>query len=394
MPMSGEMMMSPDEHRFLANMQSGAVASARARLGEQPALAPRILDMALFISARMPPAAAQLELLRALLDAGAKSAPQQRGQTPCWAAAMAGSAETILALGAEADVATNATCGIPPLLIAAVGGHAAAVEALCDLGADMYAAEPGDGMGMNALHLAAQHGHVNVVRALHGRGATLDARNEDGSTAVLVAAKAASAMRHLRGGHIAVLRVLHELGADLEAEDDSGMSPLVGAIHAGAEDAARTLLELGVRRADAPRDDNGGGGGGGGGADGMAEGRTTRHPDAIHFAAMTGSAAMVALVREFGGDPAAMFKGHTVADFADKGGHAALATALRDEAAAGEQLAARRAAKECDHCGKAAAPHKCARCTVGRYCSAGCQKAAWKQGGHRAECKVLTAAKQ
>ena len=41
----------------------------------------------------------------------------------------------------------------------------------------------------------------------------------------------------------------------------------------------------------------------------------------------------------------------------------------------------------CDECGERVALHKCSRCKRARYCSAECQREAWR-GGHKAVCQA------
>ena len=43
--------------------------------------------------------------------------------------------------------------------------------------------------GFTPVHIAAQHGHVEVVRVLHELGANVETPNENGSTPVYVAAE-------------------------------------------------------------------------------------------------------------------------------------------------------------------------------------------------------------
>lgn len=49
---------------------------------------------------------------------------------------------------------------------------------------------------------------------------------------------------------------------------------------------------------------------------------------------------------------------------------------------------------KCDHCGEAALHLRaCSACKSVRFCSKACQVANWKQGGHKAECATLAAAR-
>ena len=49
---------------------------------------------------------------------------------------------------------------------------------------------------------------------------------------------------------------------------------------------------------------------------------------------------------------------------------------------------------KCDHCGEAALHLRaCSACKSVRFCSKTCQVLNWKEGGHKAQCKALAAAR-
>ena len=129
------------------------------------------------------------EVITVLRDAGAQQAKQPCGQTATWAAASVGHVDCVRALGGDAVDEVDDVCGIAPVLIASVAGFAGVVGALHSLGADLAAV---DDQGNTALHLAAQHAHVDLVRALPALGADIEARNNAGQTPLFVAAQAPS----------------------------------------------------------------------------------------------------------------------------------------------------------------------------------------------------------
>ncbi|VEL18726.1 unnamed protein product [Protopolystoma xenopodis] len=63
--------------------------------------------------------------------------------------------------------------------------------------------------GLNALHLAAKEGHVEVVRELLARGAIVDAATKKGNTALHIASLA---------GHFDVVKMLVERTANVNAQ--------------------------------------------------------------------------------------------------------------------------------------------------------------------------------
>ena len=103
------------------------------------------------------------------------------GASNLWAAARAGDLGAIerhLASGVAVD-AVDPERGGTPLIWAAVGGRAEAVELLIERGADVNAAGPDGG---TALHGAAFLGHEKAVEVLIRGGAKVNAVNKGGST--------------------------------------------------------------------------------------------------------------------------------------------------------------------------------------------------------------------
>ena len=122
--------------------------------------------------------------------------------------------------------------------------------------------------GGTPLHLAAEAGDVESIRALLDAGTPVDVGDADNSTALDVAAQM---------GRDAV-KLLVESGADVRHHDNNGMTPLHFASYEGHDDAALYLLEHG--------------------ADPAAT--TNRGSVALHGAALRGSAPTVAVLLEHG----------------------------------------------------------------------------------------------
>lgn len=104
------------------------------------------------------------------------------GFTPLHLAAFFGRADAVqvlLAVGADADVASRNAMAVTPLHSAAAGGHAAIVELLLAAGAAATARQSG---GWTALHSAAANGDRAAIVALLRHGAVPDAVSDDGRT--------------------------------------------------------------------------------------------------------------------------------------------------------------------------------------------------------------------
>jgi ankyrin repeat protein len=213
-----------------------------------------------------------LEVTKALLRGGAHVEQLSRGKTsPLQLAATHGDVSYVNALikkGADVDG------GSPqqqyqlqtPLIVAVVHGHLLVTRALIDAGCDvdkvdkllmtpLYAAT-GEGhtaivqllLSANAKHdlpsdasqsmpllLAAQHGFVNIMRALIQAGADVDTRNGDGVT---------PAYEATNNGHSAALGVLVLSGADMTIGQEQGLSPLFALPSEGGSSLVDELVSI------------------------------------------------------------------------------------------------------------------------------------------------------
>jgi ankyrin repeat protein len=148
--------------------------------------------------------AARAEVVRALLDAGARSLEA------LWHAAFYGRsdvAELLVDAGVACERAGMSGTERSALLGAASGGRLAMFEWLLKRGAD-----PTNVLD-EALWLAAHRGDLAMVEAVLERGAAIDARAPSGWTALFYAANA---------GHGEVIRALLERGANRDIEDNQG----------------------------------------------------------------------------------------------------------------------------------------------------------------------------
>ena len=124
--------------------------------------------------------------------------------------------------------------GITPLHMAAQEGHLDIVRYLVERGADFNQA---DKWGQTPLHAAAYNGHIEVVRYLiEGKGADFNLADRWNQTPLHLAACY---------GHTEVVRYLIERGADFNQVDNEGETPLHLAVLFGRIDVVRILLANG-----------------------------------------------------------------------------------------------------------------------------------------------------
>ena len=87
-----------------------------------------------------------------------------------------------------------------------------------------------------AIHLAALHGHTDLVTHLIKLGIDVNATNNKNDSPILWAC---------RGNHIETARQLMRLGADLQLQNDKGSSPLYFAVRYGFEQLVTVLIKEG-----------------------------------------------------------------------------------------------------------------------------------------------------
>jgi len=186
------------------------------------------------------------------------NAKDNQGRTALMAGATSGSAAVLDALfGAGADpTVTDAGHGTP-MTYAAAGGHADAMQALQKHGitptaSDLALAASGchpeavqlslaSGIGANGVEgevvplvSAAGANCTDVVRLLLERGASIDAKDRNGSTALMKAAEA---------GHTDLVQLLLDRGADMNAADASGRTAWMFAAMGGYTDIANIFKQ-------------------------------------------------------------------------------------------------------------------------------------------------------
>lgn len=144
--------------------------------------------------------------------------------------------------------------GETALKLAASKGHSSVVKALLTAGALINARDHG---GSSALMAAAANGRLETVRILLSAGADVDARQAAGWTALMFAAGSmvaapGSRMYELSGNpsknynHDGVVRALLVAGADLNARNNEGATALSLALKQGRKVTERILKQAGA----------------------------------------------------------------------------------------------------------------------------------------------------
>lgn len=170
--------------------------------------------------------------------------------------------ETLLDFGASIE-GRGSGPWISPLMTALVFGYRSAAEALVRRGARVDSLAAAAGLGRladaaqrlaaadsesrhRAFALAAQHGHVEIVRMLLDAGEDPNRYNPDGCHS-----HATPLHQAVFGGHDEVVRLLVERGARLDIKDTIYRStPLGWAIYAGQTDIAKYLRAHGAKTAE------------------------------------------------------------------------------------------------------------------------------------------------
>jgi ankyrin repeat protein len=140
-----------------------------------------------------------------------------------------------------ADVNARSKFGDPALLLAARGGDAPTLKRLLELGADVNAQ---DQKGSTALSYVARNGHLDAVNLLLARGATIDGRSR--TRPLATQSRRTPLMAAASGGHREIVQVLLDHKADLQARDEDGWSALVWAAVGGDLPTVKLLLDAGA----------------------------------------------------------------------------------------------------------------------------------------------------
>ena len=125
--------------------------------------------------------------------------------------------------------------GEPPLLIAALNGHADVVAILLEKGSDVEIRNKG---GLTALHAAAYGGHLDVVELLVAKGAAVNDQKNFYHMSPLHAAA--------EEGHADIVAFLLANKAEVEATERNGYTPLSQAGWREYWDAGDLLLKAGA----------------------------------------------------------------------------------------------------------------------------------------------------
>lgn len=149
-----------------------------------------------------------------------------------------GNIEQILQLlDMGADVNAKDKEGWSPLLTALGMNHFQAAEILIDAGADVNYMLPISPFDKTPLMKAASVGSLSMVEILLSKGAAVNAKREDGTTALIFAAS---------GGHLAVVQKLLTAGADIHARNTE-QGALGASLLQGHREVAEFLWSAGAQ---------------------------------------------------------------------------------------------------------------------------------------------------
>ena len=171
----------------------------------------------------LPPSA-----LQAIRDLDDVDRPERRnGYTPLMLAALMGHREAVAALlGRGANVNARDNEGSTPLMFACTSDSAIATM-LLEHGADP---RPASDDGVTALHIAAAHSMVNVIRQMLPR--VIQTADDEGDTPLHSAATPE------------IVEILVTAGADPNQQNNEGLTPIMVAIEEGDTEVALALIPL------------------------------------------------------------------------------------------------------------------------------------------------------
>ncbi|AMY07977.1 ankyrin repeat protein [Luteitalea pratensis] len=221
-------------------------------------------ELALYVQNGLTPAQA--------LSSATRSGPAWFGRLDTYGAISVGRAADMVLLDRNPLDDITATRTIRAVMLRGTVHDRAALDRMLADTRDKVAAWNGAGSNMNTmtLHAAAASNDVAAIRNLLATGAAIDARDERGRTALLVAthANTVGAARALieagadvnakddihdsaylyagASGHLEILKMTLEHGADLKSTNRYGGTALIPAAERGHVDTVRTLIDAGV----------------------------------------------------------------------------------------------------------------------------------------------------
>lgn len=198
------------------------------------------------------------DVARLLLKKGADPKIDSNGETAMMLAAGEGHHEIVKALIAAGLNVNDATksAGVTPLIGAAAGGRLETVRVLLAAGADVNAkmldgstalmgavsdlvSPPGSPQYVSSGDPARNYNHDGVVKILLAAGGNVEAINESGRTALMLAAAV---------GRVTAIRLLLEAGANPSVQDKDRKTALMLATQFGHTEIAKLLRQAGAIR--------------------------------------------------------------------------------------------------------------------------------------------------
>ncbi|GBL81153.1 Serine/threonine-protein phosphatase 6 regulatory ankyrin repeat subunit B [Araneus ventricosus] len=154
--------------------------------------------------------------------------------TPLHNAASEGAVEVVkILLRKKAKMNARSFDGSTPLHFAVYPGHANVVKLLIENGANVNIA---DYKNRTAIELAVAHGKLEIVKMLSElKSINIHDKANDGFSLLHIAADS---------GHLNIIKHLIEKGADINSENDAGTKPIHFAAREGYKDIVQFLLDL------------------------------------------------------------------------------------------------------------------------------------------------------